>query len=258
MGKIVAVHSYKGGTGKTSLSTNLALTYSRRGKKVCLMDLDFRAPSLHTIFAAHKSECWVNDYLNGICEIDKVLIDTGREFSNGGQLLVALANPSIEAIRDMSAKDRKWEMKALGRLLSLRSSLLDTMCIDYLIFDTSPGLQYSSINAIVAADIALVVTSLDASDVKGSQRMTNELYDLFEKKTGILMNKVIAEYLSSKKEQAKFNKHFNNLYDLPIIATIPCFCDVLRASGDYIFSERNPEHPFTSTIDKLASKVEKF
>jgi MinD-like ATPase involved in chromosome partitioning or flagellar assembly len=258
MGKIIAVHSYKGGTGKTSLSVNLAATYARRGKKICLMDLDFRAPSLHSIFAADKSECWMNDYLNGICEIDKVLIDTGREFSNGGQLLVALANPSIEAIRDMSAKDRKWEMKALGRLLSLRSSLLDTMGIDYLIFDTSPGLQYSSINAIVAADIALVVTSLDASDVKGSQRMTSELYDLFEKKTGILMNKIIAEYLSSKKEQAKFNKHVSNLYDLPIIATIPCFCDVLRASGDFIFSEQNPEHPFTATIDELASKVEKF
>ena len=171
MGKIIAVHSYKGGTGKTSLSGNLAAIYARRDKKVCLMDLDFRAPSLHAVFAAHKAEYWLNDYLNGLCEIERVLIDVSRSYANGGKLLVALANPSTEAIRDMSAKDRKWEMNALGKLLSLKSSLLDDMGFDYIIFDTSPGLQYSSINAIVAADIALVVTSLDASDLRGSQRM---------------------------------------------------------------------------------------
>jgi MinD-like ATPase involved in chromosome partitioning or flagellar assembly len=258
MGKIIAVHSYKGGTGKTSLSVNLAATYAKRGKKVCIMDLDFRAPSLHALFTAHKAEYWLNDYLNGVCEIDEVLIDAGRGYGNGGRLVVALANPSTEAIRDMSAKDRKWEMKALGRLLSLRSSLIEDKDFDYLIFDTSPGLQYSSINAIVAADVVLVVTSLDSSDIKGSQRMTSELYDLFEKKTGILINKVIAEYLSSQKERVKFNNEFNSIHKLPILATIPCFCDVLRAAGNYIFSERNPDHPFTETLDKLATKIEKF
>jgi len=256
--KIIAVHSYKGGTGKTSLSVNLAATYARRGKKVCLMDLDFRAPSLHAIFKKQNLDYWLNDYLNGVCEIDKVLVDESRDYGNGGKLLVALANPSTEAIRDMTAKDRKWEMKALGRLLSLRSSLLDDYGLDYLIFDTSPGLQYSSINAIVTADVVLVVTSLDASDIKGSQRMTSELYDLFEKKTGILINKVIADYLSSKEERKKFDKYVKTIHTLPVLATIPCFCDVLRAAGDFIFSEEKPEHPFTETLDKLATKVEKF
>ena len=258
MGKIMAVHSYKGGTGKTSLAVNLAASYARRGKKVCLMDLDFRAPSLHALFEDQKAEYWLNDYLNGICEIDKVLIDASRDYGNGGKLLVVLANPSTEAIRDMTAKDRKWEMKALGRLLSLRSSLLNDSGLDYLILDTSPGLQYSSINAIVAAGVVLVVTCLDASDIKGSQRMTRELYDLFEKKTGILINKVIADYLSSKEELKKFNKYIKSVYSLPILATIPCYCDVLRAAGDFIFSEEKPDHPFTENLEKLATKIEKF
>jgi MinD-like ATPase involved in chromosome partitioning or flagellar assembly len=258
MGKIIAVHSYKGGTGKTSLSANLAATYARKGKKVCLMDLDFRAPSLHAIFKKQNLDYWLNDYLNGICEIDKVLVDVTKDHGNGGKLFVALANPSTEAIRDMTAKDRKWEMKALGRLLSLRSSLLNEMDLDYIIFDTSPGLQYSSINAIVTADVVLVVTSLDASDINGSQRMTTELYDLFEKKTGILLNKVIAEYLSSEKEQKKFNKYIKNIHSLPVLATIPCFCEVLRAAGDFIFTEERPEHPFTETLEDLAAKVENF
>jgi MinD-like ATPase involved in chromosome partitioning or flagellar assembly len=258
MGKIIAVHSYKGGTGKTSLSVNLAATYARKGKKVCLMDLDFRAPSLHAIFKKQNLDYWLNDYLNGICEIDKVLVDVTNDHGNGGKLLVALANPSTEAIRDMTAKDRKWEMKALGRLLSLRSSILNDLDLDYLILDTSPGLQYSSINAIVTADVVLVVTSLDASDINGSQRMTSELYDLFEKKTGILINKVIADYLSSEAEQKKFNKYIKSLHSLPVLATIPCFCEVLRAAGDFIFTEERPEHPFTETLENLAAKVEKF
>jgi septum site-determining protein MinD len=258
MGKIIAVHSYKGGTGKTSLSVNLAATYARMGKKVCIMDLDFRAPSLHAIFKKQNLNYWLNDYLNGVCEINKVLVDVTKDHGNGGKLFVALANPSTEAIRDMTAKDRKWEMKALGRLLSLRSSLLNEMGLDYIICDTSPGLQYSSINAIVTADVVLVVTSLDASDINGSQRMTSELYDLFEKKTGILVNKVIAEYLSSDKEQKKFNKYIKNIHTLPVLATIPCFCEVLRAAGDFIFTEERPEHPFTETIEELATKVEKF
>jgi MinD-like ATPase involved in chromosome partitioning or flagellar assembly len=258
MGKIIAVHSYKGGTGKTSLSVNLAATYARKGKKVCLMDLDFRAPSLHAIFKKQNLDYWLNDYLNGICEIDKVLVDVTNDHGNGGKLLVALANPSTEAIRDMTAKDRKWEMKALGRLLSLRSSILNDLDLDYLILDTSPGLQYSSINAIVTADVVLVVTSLDASDINGSQRMTSELYDLFEKKTGILINKVIADYLSSEAEQKKFNKYIKSLHSLPVLATIPCFCEVLRAAGDFIFTEERPEHPFTETLEELAAKVDKF
>ena len=88
--------------------------------------------------------------------------------------------------------------------------------------------------------------------------MTGELYDLFEKKTGILVNKVIADYLSSEKEQKKFDKYIKSIHKLPVLATIPCFCEVLRAAGDFIFTEEKPDHPFTETIENLAAKVEKF
>ncbi len=62
---------------------------------------------------------------------------------------------------------------------------------DYLVFDTSPGLQYSSINAIVTADLVVVATTGDRSDVDGTRRMLDELYNLFEKKTGLVLNKVL-------------------------------------------------------------------
>lgn len=258
MGKIIAIHSYKGGTGKTLISVNLAATYAQKGKDVCLFDLDFRAPSLHAVFKVNGNEYWLNDYLSGICDIEKVLIDLTDMHNMKGTFLVGLANPATEAIREMSAKDRKWEMRALGRLLSLKNSLLNDMHIDYLILDTSPGLQYSSINAIVSADAVLVVTSIDTSDVQGTQRMIHELYDLFEKKTAIIMNKVPCEILPSQNQKAVLREQLNIKHNLPMMEIIPCSCDILRAGGTCLFSEEKPEHPFTKNLEKIASKIEHF
>jgi len=256
LGKIVAIHSYKGGTGKTLLAVNLAALFANQGKGVCLLDLDFRAPSLQAVFKVHNAEYWLNDYLNGVCEIRKTLKDFSKTHVKRGKLLVGFANPSTEAIREMTAKDRKWEMKALGRLLSLKTSLLNEMQLDYAIFDTSPGLQYSSINAIVSSDVALVVSGTDISDIKGTQRMIDELYDLFEKKTGLIMNKVLTEVLSSKSERSDLARQLMNNYNLPLIDMIPCFCDILRNGGTTIFATENPEHPFIKTLDRVATSIE--
>jgi MinD-like ATPase involved in chromosome partitioning or flagellar assembly len=256
VGKIIAIHSYKGGTGKTLLAVNLGALYANHGKSVCLLDLDFRAPSLQAVFKVHNTEYWLNDYLNGVCEIKKTLKDFSQTHVKRGKLLVGFANPSTEAIREMTAKDRKWEMKALGRLLSLKTSLLNDMQLDYVIFDTSPGLQYSSINAIVSADVALVVSGMDISDIKGTQRMIDELYDLFEKKTGLIMNKVFVEILHSKTHRADLAKQLMNSYNLPLIEMIPCFCDILKTGGTTIFASENPDHPFIRTLDRIASTID--
>ena len=157
----------------------------RLERKFVFATLDFRAPSLFAILKAEKVECWFNDYLNNTCEINQVLIDISSRIGGTGKFYAALANPATEAIRDISSKDRKWEMRALGRLLSLKETLLQKQNFDYLVFDTSPGLQYSSINAIVAADFVVVATTGDRSDVDGTKRMLAELYNLFEKKTGL-------------------------------------------------------------------------
>ncbi|RLI13940.1 hypothetical protein DRO41_06550 [Candidatus Bathyarchaeota archaeon] len=256
MGKVIAVHSYKGGTGKTILSINLAAALVKHGKKVCLMDLDFRAPSLSTLLKVEKADYWLNDYLNGICGIDKVLIDLTERIRDGGKLFVGLANPTTEAIRDISAKDRKWEMRALGRLLSLRNTLLNDKGFDYLVFDTSPGLQYSSINAIVSADLVIVASTLDKSDVEGTKRMLKELYDLFEKKTRIVTNKVL--YGENIKSVKDVRSQMEELYGVPILGVIPCFCDVSRAKGTLIFVEDKPDHPFTKIMDEIATELEKM
>ena len=256
MGRMIAVHSYKGGTGKTLLSINLAATFAKRGKKVCLFDLDFRAPSLATILKVEKPEYWMNDYLNGTCDIEKVLLDFSDRIKSKDKLYVAPANPATEAIRDMSAKDRKWEMKALGRLLALRNSLLTGNDFDYLIFDTSPGLHYSSINAIVSADLVIVATTFDRSDVDGTRRMLRELYDLFEKKTEVVLNKVLD--VSSKSRKDEVQTKIKDVYQVPLLGMIPCFCDILKAEGNTIFAEDKPDHPFTKILSEMAREIDQM
>ncbi|MCS7096663.1 MAG: MinD/ParA family protein [Candidatus Bathyarchaeota archaeon] len=257
MGKIVAVHSYKGGTGKTLISLNLAVTLAKMGKKVCLMDLDFRAPSLSILLKIEKAQYWLNDYLNGSCEIDKVMIDLSLRIAEKDRFYVCPANPSIEAIRDITARDRKWEMRALGRLLFLRNALLKDRAFDYVVFDTSPGLQYSAINAIVAADIVLVATTLDSSDVEGTRMILHGLYDLFEKKAEIVLNKVT--FLDSVRVgREKLQKMVKDVYSAPLLEAIPCFCEISKAEGKNIFVHEKPDHPFTKIMYEMATKIEKL
>lgn len=248
-GKVfIALHSYKGGTGKTLLSVNLAMIYASRGKRVCLLDMDLRAPSLSSAFKNNK-KYWMNDYLNKACEIDRILNDCTPNNIKEGKLFVGLANPATEAIRDMSAKDRKWEMDALSRLLNLKTSLIQERLFDYVILDSSPGLQYSSINVIVVADLVLVVTSVDKSDLEGTERMIQDLYGLYEKKTGIIVNKV-PETLLSRRKTMELQTH-----QLPIVGLVPCSCDVLQSEGDYLFAFKKQTHVFTKGLQEIATKI---
>ena len=49
MTKCIAFHSYKGGTGKTTLAGNFAAVLAKLGFRVCLLDLDVYAPSLQSV-----------------------------------------------------------------------------------------------------------------------------------------------------------------------------------------------------------------
>jgi len=261
MGKVMSVHSSRGGTGKTLIAVNLAAILARKGRNVSLFDMDFRAPSLSTVFKVGDPRLvkyWVNDFLNGDCSIDKTMIDLTSRYETKGKFLVGLANPSIEAIREIMTKDRIWEREALRRLLRLKPILLDNMEMDYAIYDTSPGVHYSSLNAVASSDISVVVATPDILDVEGTRTMLSELYDAFEKKTIILVNKVLEQSLSTEKKREELSRHFKSTFAQPLIEMIPCYCDVLRSSRITIFAFGKPEHPFTKALYEVADKLEHF
>lgn len=256
---LVALHSYKGGTGKTSISANLAVMLAQRGRSVCLLDFDFRAPSLQTLFKT-EPERWLNNYLDGECELDSCFSDFSSKLNTRGSLKVAFANPSLKAIRGMMTKDRKWEIKALHRSLELKTYLSEKLEADYAIIDTSPGVHFSSMNAMAASDLIILVMKMDDFDTAGTKELVEGLYDVLGKRTTILVNR-IANELTTGQGRLGVMKELSKLSKLPVLGMIPCYCDLgdhELSGGRLIYAVERPEHDFTRTMRVLADDVEKY
>jgi MinD-like ATPase involved in chromosome partitioning or flagellar assembly len=258
MGKVLTIHSYRGGTGKTFVATNIAACFSMSGKTTCLIDLDLRAPSLNTVFK-YKPEFWVNDFLEGRCEIDSVLVDFGKKFGLKSKLLLGFANPDVNVARETMEKGKKWHLAAFQRITEAKQDLLGNG-VEYLLFDTSPGVQYSAVNAIVTSDDVILVTTTYLSDLEGVAHLIKGVYGLLEKNASILVNRVAPEIVTTD-EGVKVREWLEQKYKLDVIGLIPCYCEVLNFSGR-IFEEpssffilEKPGHPFAKAIEKIAEKL---
>ena len=73
MVKMISIHSSRGGTGKSLISSNITAILASNGRNIALLDFDFRAPSLLTIFQAKKNaKNWINNYLDGKARLEEV------------------------------------------------------------------------------------------------------------------------------------------------------------------------------------------
>jgi MinD-like ATPase involved in chromosome partitioning or flagellar assembly len=255
--KAIAIHSSRGGTGKTVIATNLAAILANQGFNVALLDLDFRAPSLATVFSEAIKipvKCWLNDFLNGKCDAEQTLMGVSERYNLKGRLLIGLANPDITAVRNIMEKSRAWEVTAVRKLFSLLSTL-NRMKVDFCISDTSPGVQYSSINAIASSDLSIIITTMDSLDLKGTEDMLVELYDALDKKAVVLMNKFSPETRIKPNENGKLANKLEKILKHQIIGVIPCYCDVLQTERTAIITIEKPNHPFTKDLTKIAEKL---
>lgn len=253
-GAVLAVHSHKGGTGKTLISINLAAILARQGKNVCLIDLDLRAPSLDATFAA-DGKYWINDFLSGKCEPTDILKDFSKERGTDGRLLVGLADPSADAIREIATKDRRWEMRALRQLLSFKQLLINK--VDYIIIDTGPGMSYGSINAVAASDLVVAISTWDVLDVTGIQGVIGELYKVLERTAIVIMNKIPEQLIVSDELRERLADQFKRAFKLPVAGFLPCYCDIMRHERASIIVLDKPYHPFSKSLAEIGQRVEK-
>ncbi|HUK50909.1 MAG TPA: MinD/ParA family protein [Terriglobales bacterium] len=257
MGKTLAFHSYKGGTGKTSLVVNLGAMYAKRGAKVCILDFDFRAPSLNVLFKT-KPEFWLNDYLEDKCGIIDTLVDVSDRLHLQGKLWVGFANPTLEALKEIMSKDRKWEVKALSKTLAGKKEILQEQQVDYLIFDTSPGAQYSSINALAGAALISLVMKADEFDLEGTKELAKGVYEALGRKSGIVLNKIPLEQVAGAGGRDKFVKQIESEVGLPLVGMIPCMCELMAYGGKIIYALEKPEHTFTKSIVDIADSLNRM
>jgi hypothetical protein len=84
--------------------------------------------------------------------------------------------------------------------------------------------------------------------------MLTGLYKVFEKKTVIIVNKMLSESFCA----ASWNEYFANSGNLhaSIIGLLPCFCDILKNEGNSLYTIENPNHPFTMMLKEIAKKIE--
>jgi MinD-like ATPase involved in chromosome partitioning or flagellar assembly len=254
LGKSLAFHSYKGGTGKTSLVVNLGALYAKQGANVCLLDYDFRAPSLNVLFKA-KPKFWLNDYLEEKCGIVDTLVDESERLKLRGKLWVGYANPSLEALKDIMSKDRKWEVKALSKTLAGKKEIMEQKKVDYLMYDTSPGAQYSSINALAGADLVSLVMKADEFDLEGTKELSKGVYQALGRKSGIILNKIPMEQVAAAGGREKFVKQIESDMDLPLVGMIPCMCELMAYGGKVIYSIEKPDHTFSKSISEIADAL---
>lgn len=246
MGITIAVHSSKGGSGKTSFSINLAFAYVSAGKSVCLLDADLKAPSLFNYMFPY-SDRWLNDVLEGKCGIKDAIVEVVDGRVAPGKLYVGYCNPDIDAVREMSGKDRKWQSKALKNIMSVKKELFSSG-IDVLIIDTGPGVDFTSVNAIAAADYVIMVTKPDRSHQKYMEQIIEGIYLPLDKDYGVIMNKCHENkpIILSDLEHP----------DVPVLASIPCLCDVATKSDTEVLTVTDPEHAFSKAVFTAVRRID--
>ena len=247
---IYTVHSHRGGSGKSVLSLNLSLVLAKNGYNVLLVDLDMRAPSLYYMLQEPPVKYWINDYLEDECGFEETLIDLTEKFGLKGRFKASLANPDIDAIKETLGKSRRWEMNALKKLIRIRKTLSEDY--DFIFFDTSPGIHYSSINALIASDNIILVVVPDRVDVKGALAFIKEIYDTIKTKSYLIVNKTPIPDISRAIE---LGEKISSELKIPLLAAVPYYNEVVLSNGvEYLVLSR-PDHPFTRIIESIADKI---
>lgn len=202
MTKCIAFHSYKGGTGKTTIASNFAVLLARKGYRVFLMDLDVYAPSLQAYFEKEPVK-WINDFFWNNAQVDDVLVDLTQTIDDNndappikGKMYVGFCNPKKEEIYklDGGGKQDNSKIQLLRRFVLLREQLISNYDADYIIIDTSPGIRYWSINALAVADTLFLTLKMDNLDIDGTRKMAGDIYSSFSKfgaKSYLVLNRVV-------------------------------------------------------------------
>jgi chromosome partitioning protein len=282
--RCIAFHSYKGGTGKTTIASNCAALLAKRGFKVALLDLDVYAPSLLAYFQKEPKK-WLNDYLLGEAEVDEVMTpvtdsiqDYVKQFDNNseikGKLWIGFCNVKKDEVYKIEAGTSDSSKSQLRRFILLRETLIRDYDLDYILIDTSPGIRYWSINALAVADTLFLTLKMGDIDVEGTKRLASEIYGSLTKygtRSFLLFNRVAGYCIPSHAETKENASHHalsmdsyetDNAEDMlsketkmDVISAIPCYCDIQFSRKEFLTALRYPTHPFTKQLEMLVNAM---
>src|SRR5215212_5471403 len=99
MATIISVHSFRGGTGKSHLTANVAALLAAEGRRVGVIDTDIQSPGIHVLFGLHPDRVRhaLNDYLWGRCPITHAAHDVTPDLGAPLKGQIYLIPSSIKA-----------------------------------------------------------------------------------------------------------------------------------------------------------------
>ncbi|MDO6168635.1 ParA family protein [Enterobacter hormaechei] len=177
--KIIAIMNNKGGPGKTSSATNLAVHYARAGKRTLLMDSDQQANTTEVTANGKKYYSMYGPticdlYSNARLDIREVIIPAVAGDTPIPNLDLVPSDPTFEKIIEQTLT-RSHREKILARHLE---KIRDEY--DYIIIDCAPGLNIATGNAIYIADHVLVPVDGGSFSLSGLEIMLDYMDEISE------------------------------------------------------------------------------
>jgi len=204
VGKIVAISNEKGGTGKTTLAVNLGAALAIRGRKTLLIDMDPQGNASYILAKITDEDPVMYSVLTEKdIALDAIIQPTATENLDIAPSNLHLAGAEIQLAT------------LLGRENALKRKLTADIInrYDFLLIDTSPSLGLLTINALNAADYALIPVSCDFLSLVGltllfdTIRLCQDQLGSHVRILGLVANrydrreKVSAEVLNALKQQ---------------------------------------------------------
>lgn len=247
--KIIAIGSGKGGVGKSTFTANLALTLSKQGKKVGVIDADIYGPSLPMIFGKRDEKPRSNSERK-IIPIESF----GIKFMSFG-FFINENDPVI------------WRGPMLGGVLNQFLFDVDWHGIDYLLIDLPPGtgdIQLSMIQNAHVDGAIIISTPQDIAllDAKKGAEMFKKLnlpiIGMVENMSSFICNHCGTEHHIFG--EGGVHKATDQL-DLNFLGSVPLEIE-LRTGSDkgepYMTQDRFRDRPVWKAFEEVGQKVDGF
>jgi MinD-like ATPase involved in chromosome partitioning or flagellar assembly len=255
MGKIISIHSFRGGTGKSNSCANLAAQFAVQGYRVAIVDTDIQSPGIHVLFGLDEGSMGhtLNEYLRGEVSIKDVAFPVGEiDCEEPGLKLLKgkalwLIPSSINSAEISKVLKDGYDVNVLNAGLN---ALMKELNLDYLFIDTHPGINEETLLSLILSDALVVLMRPDQQDYQGTAVTVDIARSLDVSNLFILVNKVLSKY-----DASQVSEMIESIYGCPVAAILPLTEDMAELESRDIFSLRFPNHPWSKALRKAVQAL---
>jgi septum site-determining protein MinD len=244
---IISIHSFRGGTGKSNTTANLAAVLASQGRRVGVIDTDIQSPGIHILFGLQGDNLVtsLNDYLWHGREIRDVAQDVTPELGLPGKIFLIPSSTKPSEIARVLREGYDAQRMTHGF-----RQLITDLNLDALIIDTHPGLNEETLLSLVISHTLIVVMRPDQQDYEGTGITVQVAKELQVPRMMIVVNKT-PPVLDPLMVQAKVEQ----AYDCPVAAVLPHSDEMMTLASSGIFALKYPDHPLTGLYRQIAEKI---